>query len=98
LDQRPYHIDAPHDTGSDRKLFCRIAEGDESAFKDIFHKFRRILYAVILSLVKVKADAKEILQESMLKLWLKRRPKRTATTISDFLSPNAPSNRLEIVR
>lgn len=26
------------------------------------------------------------------------RPKRTATTISDFLSPDAPSNRLEILR
>jgi len=26
------------------------------------------------------------------------RPRRTANTISDFLSPNAPSNRLEILR
>jgi hypothetical protein len=27
-----------------------------------------------------------------------RRPKRTENTIPDFLSPNAPSNRLEILR
>jgi hypothetical protein len=27
-----------------------------------------------------------------------QRPKRTSTTISDFLSPNAPTNRLEILR
>ena len=26
------------------------------------------------------------------------RPKRTSTTIPDFLSPNAPSNRLDIIR
>lgn len=27
-----------------------------------------------------------------------KRPKRTATTIPDFLSPNAPANRLDIIR
>ncbi|CAN5495410.1 hypothetical protein BH11BAC5_BH11BAC5_22380 [soil metagenome] len=27
-----------------------------------------------------------------------QRPKRTSTTIPDFLSPNAPSNKLEILR
>lgn len=27
-----------------------------------------------------------------------RSPRRTATTISDFLSPNAPANRLDILR
>lgn len=27
-----------------------------------------------------------------------RRPRRTATTITDFLSPNAPPNRLDILR
>ncbi len=57
---------------SDRILFRRISEGDEDAFREIFHSYRRTLYPVILSLVKTEADAKEILQETFLKLWLKR--------------------------
>ena len=57
---------------SDRLLFRRISEGDESAFREIFHSYRRILYPVILKLVKNETDAKEILQETFLKLWLKR--------------------------
>jgi RNA polymerase sigma-70 factor (family 1) len=56
----------------DKKLFLSISEGDESAFREIFHNYRRILYPVILSLVKIEADAKEIIQETFLKLWLKR--------------------------
>ncbi len=68
------------DPESDRILVRRISEGDEDAFRDIFHNYRRTLYPVILSLVKVEADAKEILQETFLKLWLKR---KTLTTIDN---------------
>ena len=57
--------------------------GTSPPFKEIFHKYRRILYPVILSLVKVEADAKEILQETMLKLWLKRE------TLTEIETPGA---------
>ena len=66
---------------NDRELFRRISEGDEDAFRDIFHAYKKILYPVILSLVKVEADAKEILQETFLKLWLKR------ATLTEIESP-----------
>lgn len=64
----------PNDTSqaNDKQLFRRISEGDEDAFREIFHSYRRTLYPVIFSLVKIEADAKEILQETFLKLWLKR--------------------------
>ncbi len=57
---------------SDKQLFLLISQGDESAFREIFHAYRRILFPVILKLVKNEADAKEIIQETFLKLWLKR--------------------------
>jgi RNA polymerase sigma-70 factor (family 1) len=53
-------------------LFARIAEGDEGAFQTVFHNYNRTLFPFILSLVKIEADAKEIIQEVFLKLWLKR--------------------------
>ena len=57
---------------SDRLLFQKISASDEAAFETIFEKFTAILYPYILDLVKIEADAKEIIQETFLKLWLKR--------------------------
>jgi RNA polymerase sigma-70 factor (family 1) len=57
---------------TDKALFARIATGDESAFRVIFHNYNRILYPYALSVLKIEADAQEIIQEVFLKLWLKR--------------------------
>jgi RNA polymerase sigma-70 factor (family 1) len=65
---------------NDISLFGRIAAGDEEAFETIFHAHNRTLYPFILSVVKNEADAKEIIQEVFLKLWLKR---ESLTTIDN---------------
>ncbi len=57
---------------ADRLLFAKIASSDEQAFERIFDKYTAILYPYILELVEVEADAKEIIQEVFLKVWLKR--------------------------
>ena len=66
------HTHPHHDPAADRDLFRRIAEGDESAFRTVFHAYNRILYPYVLSVVKTEADTQEIMQETFLKLWLKR--------------------------
>jgi RNA polymerase sigma-70 factor (family 1) len=57
---------------TDKILFARIAEGDEAAFETIFHSYTRTLHPYILSLIKSETDAKEVIQEIFLKLWIKR--------------------------
>ena len=57
---------------SDRLLFQKIAASDEAAFERIFDKYTAILYPYLLDLVKIEADAREIMQEVFLKVWLKR--------------------------
>ncbi len=66
------HTHSHHDPAADRDLFRRVSEGDESAFRTVFHAYNRILYPYVLSVVKTEADAQEIMQETFLKLWLKR--------------------------
>ena len=56
----------------DRDLFAQIAEGDESAFREIFHAYNSRLFPFIVSLTKSEEDAREIMQEVFLKLWLGR--------------------------
>jgi RNA polymerase sigma-70 factor (family 1) len=57
---------------ADRILFEKIAASDDQAFERIFDKYTAILFPYLLDLVKVEADAKEIIQEVFLKVWLKR--------------------------
>jgi RNA polymerase sigma-70 factor (ECF subfamily) len=55
-----------------RLLFARIAEGDESAYREVFHAYNKILFPFIAALVKSETDAREIMQETFLKLWVNR--------------------------
>jgi RNA polymerase sigma-70 factor (family 1) len=75
--ETPDHTSPPSRQGAsdpefDRLLFRRISEGDESAFRTVFHAYNRILYPYVLSIIKIQEDAQEIMQETFLKLWLKR--------------------------
>jgi RNA polymerase sigma-70 factor (ECF subfamily) len=53
----------------DRELFQLIAEGDEAAFTQFFHRYTPRLKPFIFGIVKVDAIADEILQEVFLKVW-----------------------------
>ena len=57
---------------SDQALFELIATGNEDAFRLIFHEYNKKLYPFIFSIVRSESDAKEIIQEVFLKLWLQR--------------------------
>ncbi len=54
------------------ELFALIAQGDESAFRQVFHQYNKQLFPFVLSLVKSDADAKEVMQEVFVRLWLHR--------------------------
>lgn len=50
-------------------LLIRIAEGDRSAFDELFTTQSRILMAVILRIVKSRSLAEEVLQECFTEVW-----------------------------
>lgn len=53
-------------------LFALIAQGDETAFRHIFHQYNKKLFPFVCTLVKVPADAKEVIQTVFIKLWMNR--------------------------
>lgn len=53
-------------------LFSRIAEGDEEAYRMIFHEQNARLFYTVQKLVKSAAEAEDIIQETFLRLWLRR--------------------------
>lgn len=49
-----------------------VASGDETAYRALFHHFTPTLYTSALQVVKVEETAREIVQETFLKVWLNR--------------------------
>lgn len=61
-----------HLSYSDVFLFARISNGDEQAFRQVFHEHNAKLYHTTLKLIKSETEAQEIVQEVFLRLWLNR--------------------------
>jgi RNA polymerase sigma-70 factor (ECF subfamily) len=56
----------------DNALFARMAQGDEEAFRQIVRFYHGRLFPRTVSMVKSEAEARDIMQEIFLKLWLNR--------------------------
>jgi RNA polymerase sigma-70 factor (ECF subfamily) len=84
------------DLHNDKQLFLQIADGDETAFATVFHKYNRQLFPAVLKILKSQAEAEETVQNTFLKLWLNRRqlpeiesPGAWLTRIASNLALNA---------
>jgi RNA polymerase sigma-70 factor (family 1) len=59
-------------THNDRILFQLISEGDEAAFRQLFHTYAPQLQPMVLRITKTAAVTEDILQEAFLRLWISR--------------------------
>ena len=56
----------------ERELLLRIAAGDEAAFRQIYHTYEGLLMPYLTELTKSNHIAEDIVQETMLRIWLNR--------------------------
>lgn len=62
-----------HDaTYTDNELFRLIAEGDEAAFRLLFHRYVPELRPLVMHITKTAAVTEDIIQETFLRLWISR--------------------------
>lgn len=59
---------SPWDDRDDRRLLARVAGGDRDALASLYDRHARRLYAHALALVRVPADAEDLVQGAFLKL------------------------------
>lgn len=57
---------------TDTELFRLIAEGDEAAFRLLFHRYVPELRPLIMHITKTAAVTEDIIQETFLRLWISR--------------------------
>ena len=66
----------------DTDLFSRLSQGDEAAFRQIVFLSYQKMLPFTISLVKSESEARDVLQEVFLKLWVNR------TTLSGIQYPS----------
>ena len=57
---------------NDKELFQLISEGDETAFRRLFHVYVPQLRPLVLHITRTTAITEDIIQETFLKLWISR--------------------------
>lgn len=62
--------DFPH--YSEQELLQRIAQGDEAAFAILYNNYRNKIYSIAFELTESTVIAEEIVQDTFLKIWLRR--------------------------
>ena len=53
---------------ADAALIKRFLRGDESAFEELYHRYRRQLYAFLNNLIGAGAECDEVFEETWLKV------------------------------
>lgn len=51
---------------------ARVLRNDTKAFSELYDHFNRVIYSVILNIVRIPSEAEEILQEVFVTFWNKR--------------------------
>jgi RNA polymerase sigma-70 factor (ECF subfamily) len=53
----------------EKALMRRIVNGDEGAFEALYDRYSRLLYSILLSVVKHPPEAQDMLQELFMHIW-----------------------------
>lgn len=60
-----------NDKERDREIMARIKAGDQEALSELYDHYNRLLFGLILSILKKRAEAEDILQEVFTNIWQK---------------------------
>lgn len=63
---------ASNQTDNERELLLRVAEGDEQAFRELYDIYERLLRPYLADLTKSESNAGDLVQETLLRVWLNR--------------------------
>ncbi|MGV8094101.1 MAG: RNA polymerase sigma-70 factor [Mangrovibacterium sp.] len=79
-------------------LAKRIKKGDIKAFDLLYHTYSQKLYGFAFSMLKNHEDAKEIVQETFVKIWEKREVINPSGSIQAFLFSVSYHTTIDIIR
>jgi len=65
-------VEAPVVRDEDQELLIRLADNDQSAFRLLVERYSDRAYSIALRIVGSAADAEDVVQDTLLKVWMHR--------------------------
>lgn len=82
----------------EKGTISRLKAGDMAAFDQIYRHYAQKLFQFSLSLLKNRADAEEIVQETFLKLWANRQKIDLYASFQSYLFTIAYNSMMSVLR
>jgi len=57
---------------NEKELFAALADGDEAAFRQIYHHYKKRLFPFVFKMTRSEEITEELVQEIFIQLWLSR--------------------------
>ena len=73
-------------TYNERALLVQVAAGDENAFRQLFHYYKKKIYSIALKVTRSETKAEELLQDVFMIIWIKRDHLKTVNDFQSYLS------------
>ena len=71
---------------NERALLMLVASGDENAFRQLFHFYKKKIYTIALKVTRSEIKAEELLQDVFLIIWIKREHLKDVDDFQSYLS------------
>jgi RNA polymerase sigma-70 factor (family 1) len=84
--------------GEERDLILKIAVGDQQAFRLIFDAYKNKVFSYSNRYLKSKEKAEEVVQETFLKIWLKRESLNEIENFGGYIRKIAVNLTLDSLR
>lgn len=83
---------------NEQQLFERLRNSDEAAFRVIYNSYSSRLYYFVLEFIPLKDAAENIVQDTFVTLWNKRKELKDDTNLTSYLFTGAKNNALYRLR
>lgn len=83
---------------NEQQLFERLRNDDEAAFRVIYNNYSSRLYYFVLEFIPLKDAAENIVQDTFVTLWNRRKELKDNTNLASYLFTGAKNNALYRLR
>ena len=83
---------------NEQQLFERLRNDDEAAFRIIYRNYSSKLYYFVLEFILFKEAAEDIVQDTFVTLWNRRKELKDDTNLASYLFTGAKNNALYRLR
>jgi RNA polymerase sigma-70 factor (ECF subfamily) len=82
----------------DQSLISRVAKGDREAFRELFSAYQPRLYSYLMKLLGNKAEAEDVLVDTMFTVWKDAKRFKSASKLSTWIFGIAHNKALNAMR